>query len=367
VIQDPALQRLASQPLFLSILALAYRDRSAAELVHQSQTERLRRLFDQYLERMFEQQPTRPTQRRQLTRQLGIMARQMGAEKEFVIEQMQPQDWLHKPLHKWQYRLIIGLIVGLIVGLTYVLIGWPITGLISGLACILTCILIDVLPCSSDLRDTISFFEAIQTSTFHGKIQKSLRNIKIFLIFLLVFSSISWMNDLIAWLNWMLIFMVTLPLISSLPIGLIFGLPVELKAQIQRRTQPSQRIWNFRNTTILLSGASLAITALLYGGLAYTLPWFVTPVRVSVLSDRFSVLSFYAFLSFYAVLIVGGEACILHFALRLVLYWAKRIPWNFVTFFQQAQECLFIQRTGGSYIFIHRTLQEHFATLAPED
>jgi hypothetical protein len=62
----------------------------------------------------------------------------------------------------------------------------------------------------------------------------------------------------------------------------------------------------------------------------------------------------------------GGQACIQHFALRLVLYRAKLIPWNFVTFFQQAEDRLFIQRTGGSYIFIHRYLQEHFAGMRDE-
>jgi hypothetical protein len=56
-----------------------------------------------------------------------------------------------------------------------------------------------------------------------------------------------------------------------------------------------------------------------------------------------------------------------HLALCLALQRAHQIPWNFVTFFQSAEERLFIQRTGGIYVFVHRYLQDYFAENAAGD
>jgi hypothetical protein len=216
--QDQTLYGLASQPLFLSILALAYHppwpNQSPEELLHLPTSARLTRLFDRYIQRMFEQCPLAPAQQEQMICWLGLVAEQMGNEKEFLIEHLQPGDWLRRSSHRWHYRVIFGLIYGLILGLIFALI------------------------CG---------------------------------------------------LTWDLIY------------GLILGL----------------------------------ILGLLYG---------LDPIL-------------------FVFLWGGGQACIQHFVLRLVLYRAGQIPWNFVSFFQQTEERLLIQRTGGSYIFIHRYLQEHFAAI----
>ena len=64
-----------------------------------------------------------------------------------------------------------------------------------------------------------------------------------------------------------------------------------------------------------------------------------------------------------AALMVGGKACIQHFVLRLILYRNGYIPWNYARFLDYCTECLFLQRVGGRYRFIHRLLQEHFAAM----
>ncbi|MCG8364838.1 MAG: hypothetical protein MJA27_16105 [Pseudanabaenales cyanobacterium] len=64
-----------------------------------------------------------------------------------------------------------------------------------------------------------------------------------------------------------------------------------------------------------------------------------------------------------AGLIVGGSACIRHFALRIMLYGIGYIPWNYARFLDYAAERLFLQKLGGGYIFIHRMLLEHFARM----
>ena len=59
----------------------------------------------------------------------------------------------------------------------------------------------------------------------------------------------------------------------------------------------------------------------------------------------------------------GGKACIQHFVLRLILYFAGYIPWNYAKFLDWASDKLFLQKVGGGYIFIHRSLMEHFAEM----
>ncbi|MEP0877194.1 hypothetical protein NDA00_15385 [Funiculus sociatus GB2-M2] len=57
----------------------------------------------------------------------------------------------------------------------------------------------------------------------------------------------------------------------------------------------------------------------------------------------------------------GGEACIKHFVLRVILYCSGSIPWNYARFLDYATERIFLQKVGGGYIFVHRLLLEHFA------
>jgi hypothetical protein len=59
----------------------------------------------------------------------------------------------------------------------------------------------------------------------------------------------------------------------------------------------------------------------------------------------------------------AGEACLKHLTLRLVLYFSGSIPWNYARFLNYATDRIFLQKVGGGYIFIHRMLLEHFATL----
>ena len=60
---------------------------------------------------------------------------------------------------------------------------------------------------------------------------------------------------------------------------------------------------------------------------------------------------------------LGGEACIEHLSLRLILYHNREIPWNYARFLNYSTKLLFLQRVGGRYRFIHKLLQEHFAEM----
>jgi hypothetical protein len=200
------LRELARKPLFLWILALAYRGRSPAELLAVTDAERQSLLFQKYVEQMFLQRPLDKQQQWQMEKWLRILARQMGAEKEFLIEQMQPIDWLRRGKWKWQYRLIGGLIFGLL------------GGLIGGLA--------NVVLVGLDKVDLVERLEISMSHEVRREILKALKEQLIFgLIGGLIFGLI---GGLIFGLIGGLIFGLIGGLIVELIVGLIFGLIVGL-------------------------------------------------------------------------------------------------------------------------------------------
>ncbi|MDJ0600671.1 MAG: hypothetical protein QNJ37_17730 [Crocosphaera sp.] len=61
--------------------------------------------------------------------------------------------------------------------------------------------------------------------------------------------------------------------------------------------------------------------------------------------------------------LLAGGACIKHLILRIILYCNHYIPWNYASFLDYASDRIFLRKVGGSYIFVHRMLQEHFARM----
>ncbi len=59
----------------------------------------------------------------------------------------------------------------------------------------------------------------------------------------------------------------------------------------------------------------------------------------------------------------GWDACIKHVILRLFLWRAGSMPWNYARFLDYAAERILLRKVGGGYIFVHRLLLEYFATL----
>ena len=59
----------------------------------------------------------------------------------------------------------------------------------------------------------------------------------------------------------------------------------------------------------------------------------------------------------------GGYACLSHLTLRLILWRCGAMPLNYVRFLDYCAERIFLRKVGGGYIFVHRLLLEHFASL----
>jgi hypothetical protein len=59
----------------------------------------------------------------------------------------------------------------------------------------------------------------------------------------------------------------------------------------------------------------------------------------------------------------GGDAFIQHFILRFLLWRAGSLPWNYPRFLDYAADRILLRKVGGGYIFVHRSLQDYFASL----
>lgn len=57
----------------------------------------------------------------------------------------------------------------------------------------------------------------------------------------------------------------------------------------------------------------------------------------------------------------GGRSIFQHYLLRFLLWCSKRFPYQITPFLDWCVERILLQRVGGGWRFIHRSLQEHFA------
>jgi signal peptidase I len=114
-------------------------------------------------------------------------------------------------------------------------------------------------------------------------------------------------------------------LLSGIVVGLILGLGTGMSVGLSHSPN-------------LGLGAALA-SALIFGPIAGSIVGFAAGLRY------------------------GGLACLQHLVLRLCLRYYDCLPRHYVDFLNYTAQRLFIRQVGGGYIFIHRLLQEHFASL----
>jgi hypothetical protein len=104
--------------------------------------------------------------------------------------------------------------------------------------------------------------------------------------------------------------------------------------------------------------ASGLVCGLAFGLLARLPSWSILGTGFAIVFGCLFAINFWS--------IHGGNALIEHFALRLRLWRAGSIPWNYVHFLDYATERILLRKVGGGYIFVHRLLLDHLATLNTE-
>jgi hypothetical protein len=138
---------------------------------------------------------------------------------------------------------------------------------------------------------------------------------------------------------------VMIPTAGGLVLGGLRGRRVEAKSR------PNQGIvLSLRNSFIAatLSGVILAALAFYVRKEAYAADYAL----------RTGILTF-----LIAGALFGGGNVIKHYLVRLLLWLHKDLPWNMVRFLDDAADLIFLRKVGGGYIFVHRLLQQYFASL----
>jgi len=165
----------------------------------------------------------------------------------------------------------------------------------------------------------------------------------------------------------------SLGLFVALWIGLILGFKKEL--EVESRTIPNQGIRRSIANAVKLF-AMVGSLAGLIQGLAWGMYrnyqqifWWMD-FGTNPLDGLICVLIVGLMVGLSTSLIGGdnsGLVCIQHFILRVILWWKGYIPWNYARFLDYATERIFLQKVGGGYIFIHRLLLEHYASMRLPD
>ena len=378
--QDTKLQDLATTPLMLNIMALAYQ---GAELAAFDSTQTHREhLFNDYIRRMFvhrgitEGFPVHKTLHWLSWLAANISQRQQTI---FLIERLQP-NWLGSKRNFNVYRLSVGLLFGLLfglsVGLSFGLLFELSVGVLFGLSGGL------LFGLSGGLNSRIEASEVLNYSWKNGLIGGLIGGLLFGLsgglsFGLLVGLSVglslglyelksmkelkrSWRSSLISGLIVGLLFGLVFGLLFGLIVGLLVGLSGDnRRAEAELKVQPNQGIRQSLKNGLSV-GLSFGLSVGLIVGLSFGLLFGLSVGVLFGLSFGLSVgLSFG--LSF------GLIAWIAHLVLRLLLHHNGKIPWNYAKFLDYCHDRIFLRKVGGSYIFIHRMLMEHFANMTDED
>ena len=128
------------------------------------------------------------------------------------------------------------------------------------------------------------------------------------------------------------------------------------------KTTPNQGMrLSLRNAAIaaLFSSVIVSLTTIVVLQFWLWLP--ENTLQLSLARKGSIVLAFTTWISFFAALSFGGLDLLKHLLIRLILKATGQVPSNLIGFLDHATRLSFLQRVGGSYMFGHRLLLEHFA------
>jgi hypothetical protein len=289
---------------------------------------------------------------------------------EFYIERMQP-DWLPSPWLIWLYRIVIGLIGGLIGLTTWLgggLIFWRGSGPLVGLSLVLFFGLIisdhaEIKPAETIVwswknmrqRSTVWFIGVVLLGLIFGSIG-GLRYGVIDGLLIGLFISLQGM------------------LFSILNKGLLDGFTSGLLDK-RHLFLPNQGIRRSARNSILVGLVCMFIGSLTVGLFVWVIGELIPRLSFIVQSDGVSIglntvlsdgVSIGLLLGLIGGLTKGGNACIKHTVLRLLLWCARCTPqpWHYVVFLDDMHSCHLLRKVGGGYLFQHYLLLDYFASLA---
>ncbi len=409
--QDDTLSDLACTPLILHIMTLAYQGLPAADLLQQRSASVL---FDAYISRMLQRREAKQSYSdQQLMAWLTWLAQQLARTSNtlFLIEEMQP-NWLRTAPQQLTYQIGVRILffafwgslhVGLLAGLLnapestafatgiainaafYGIVGGIIYGVIGGLSSRRM-----RLGWAGRLGNSLllgATFGPIFGLTWH-KVEVGIAYGTMYvLVGMLIYDPIHRDIDPIETISWswrkaanrlvigamigVLLYVFTKDFVipnqdgaiptllfglMGLVIAMIFGF--SQGTHVEQYALPNQGIWRSLTNAIILFLMIGGITGLLVGILQGLHLGWARGLAFGVVNGLiFGILAG----------LIGGQgsgiACLKHFTLRLLLWGYRYTPWNYAQFLNEACDRILLQKVGGGYVFVHRSLLEHFAQL----
>jgi hypothetical protein len=378
--EDRELFELARRPLMLSIFTQAYHGDASVDLpAAVSQQDYPHAPFRHYVKHMLKRRGrVQQATEEQMYRWLTYFATQLYRQQQtmFAIEELQP-TWLpehSRSWYRWSMSLVYALTFGLLFGPVFGLSFGCVYGLIAGNPSRLVFGIIFGLIVGI-VGGLIGGLVFGVTFKHHQTIQPAE---------ITVWSWASAKQGMLVWTVGGLAVGTAAGLAGSLIAGLAGGVGVGLAAivvvgvvgglvgglppmQLPEKFSfaPNEGIWRsgkrglfFVLLAILLFGLAGGVIFGMFGtaivDLAYGLVFGL--VLGSVGGLIFGL----------AFRLVGGRtglaAFLQHFVLRFFLWRLNLLPWNLVTFLDEAAARLLLRKVGGSYIFVHRLLRDVLAT-----
>jgi Cdc6-like AAA superfamily ATPase len=349
LLEDAVLRELATTPLVLNILALAYQgysDRDRASILTGSFETRRQQIFKIYIQRMLERREAHihytPQQAIQWLRWLAVQLVR-HSQTEFYLEELQP-DWLPRA---WTFRLASGVLTGLILGAASGLVVGLSIGLAGGL----------VFGLGIGLGAGLGI--GLETTIHPAEILFwSWRNLRRSLLLVLIGSLTAGLiagliSTLLLGTVGLVIGLVGAPVVGLLG-GLVFGLSRDMLEK-SNRLRPNQGI------------RRSARNGLFFGLVCGPLFGLISGLGIGMLSAEPVLglgigLGIGLTIGIGGGLLFGGEAYFQHSTLRLLLWQTGCAPLRYVRFLDDAVSCILLRKIGGGYIFIHRQLLDYFAS-----
>lgn len=393
------IRALASSPLILSIMSLAYQGCLTEDL---PQSASLRenfhqKLFDDYIKRMFyrRQHTNRQYEESQTLYWLAWLASKMVEESQtvFFIEEITPK-WLN-----FRQNLFYGISTSLITSFCKLLLSFFYALPIGFLLIPIFVYIYHSFGVNIYLLPKIWFAAALIAGFVTAFIEEysEIRNIK--RVEILRWSWVDAISTikhefetlfdlkrdngcraicalLFGWPVMIPLFI--LSIVSPIPRNAIIIAPQNEDEKIV----PNQGVWNSLKNSIIGALIGVLISGLLVGMFDWWSDVIITSVQM--LDSGFDDMAIMQVIKHFATgwsglkylviglsglvgwLFYGGRTCIQHFNLRFILSFKGYIPWNYAHFLDYATERIFMQKIGGGYIFIHRMLMEYFAQMELE-
>ena len=401
---SPILQELVKTPLMLSVISLTYTYQSDQENFSRDlpqvtePKEYLKLLFNDYIKRMlFRRQKVKLRYTEKQTKDwLSWLASRTVKESQsiFLIEGMQP-SWLGSGLAKYFYCFLKVLIVGLS---PYLLLQFFREISITDISSILIFIVFAIIIATFQFfkPDQIQTVEILNISSLnlivfakHMLITVTSLVVLLYLIFGVPFQLVSDSENrlppgieqlvipiLVFYLIFLLIFkrefLLETVKESCQNIKELFCKLVKsshdliFSKKLEKTSTPNQGIKRSIKNIFLLLGIALFFIVIGLFIQNYIMP------QLKTNNDLANIIIYVLFFIFCLAvsileLVISLSICnailvlIKHFLLRFILHFQGYIPWNYADFLEYTVERIFLQRVGGGYIFIHRSLQEHFA------